>query len=75
VSAKRRSARPAAGAGIPNRDGECEPRNLALADWPEIARRLEAVRRSGTHGYEELRKLAALLLADEVPATTTEASK
>ena len=53
-------------AGIPNRDGAEEPRNLELADWVEVASRLEAMRQYG--GYQELRKLSALLMADEAPA-------
>ena len=56
-------------ADIPNREGECEPRNLELADWVEITARLEAMHRSNFYGYNELRKLSALLMADEVPAT------
>jgi hypothetical protein len=66
-------------ADIPNREGEGEPRNLELADWTEIARRVERMRHTG--GYRELRWLAELLLADEVPdpepsrgETTEEAS-
>lgn len=46
---------------------ESEPGNLELADWNEVGRRMEAMRPYG--GNAELRKLHALLTADEVPAT------
>jgi hypothetical protein len=59
-------------AGIPNREGDCEPRNLELADWVDITRRLDRMRHIG--GYSELRKLSELLLADEVPATEQHAT-
>lgn len=54
-------------ADIPGLADESEPRNLELADWVEAAARLRAMRHIG--GYQELRKLAAVLMADEVPAT------
>lgn len=41
-----------------------DPDDLESFDWPEVGRRLEAVRAHG--GYADLRKLCALLLADDV---------
>jgi hypothetical protein len=43
-----------------------DPRSLELVDWVGLGRRLEGLR---PYGYDELRKLHALLTADEVPAT------
>lgn len=54
-------------ADIPGLADEHEPRNLELADWVEVADRLDAMRPYG--GYAELRKLSAVLMADEAPAT------
>jgi hypothetical protein len=54
-------------AEIPGLADECDPRDLQLADWVKAAERLEAMKPYG--GYAELRKLATLLLADEIPAT------
>ena len=42
-----------------------DPRNLELVDWVGLGRRLEGLR---PYGYDELRKLHALLTADETPA-------
>ena len=46
---------------------ENEPGNLELVDWCEVGRRLASMLPYG--GDAELRKLFALLMADETPAT------
>lgn len=54
-------------ADIPGLADPGDPRNLELVDWNKVARRLHAMREYV--GHAELRKLSALLMADEVPAT------
>lgn len=52
---------------IPNLADADDPDNLELVDWVALGKRLDRMRAIG--GYDELRKLHALLMADEAPAT------
>lgn len=57
---------------LPSLADGSDPRNLNLVDWVALGRRLERIRNASYGGYDELRKLHALLTADEVPAEATD---
>lgn len=53
-------------ADIPGLADENDPRDLELADWVEVGRRLEAMREFG--GHAQLRRLSSLLSCDDPEA-------